>query len=298
MSTLHTGVYPKARLPERVCHSAYGRFQFLDFDTIHDKARFWRFVINLLRESGDDSINVVVLDPDPEDYFYRELGEFGVLQIPAKASSEDYRKSLQSGPAPDPLTMIDCAYVFAWFPPSMTWLIWAERGVELMVLALRQDFLLKENTLDAADVIRMSLEDALDVSSNVWSDHSARREFSIRMVQNYGDIAVWRDPAIGRALDTAHRFLSGEMGVIDASRVLSSMRHEFSASIAELFIPFVAVDSETDHLPIGAGRADWSDASLQVKDIEIAACEDAYRPSVHDACICLIRELDLEMRRE
>jgi hypothetical protein len=63
---------------------------------------------------------------------------------------------------------------------------------------------------------------------------------------------VWMD-----AIAVARQIVAGELGVIEGRRELSSMRWEFGAEMTELFLPFVAIDNETDDLPIGAVRELW-----------------------------------------
>lgn len=43
---------------------------------------------------------------------------------------------------------------------------------------------------------------------------------------------------------------------------------------------FVAIDSETDHLPVGTVRRDWAPEALEEKNREIREYEEASR---HDA---------------
>jgi hypothetical protein len=59
----------------------------------------------------------------------------------------------------------------------------------------------------------------------------------------------------------------------------------------DVFIPFVGIDSETDHLPVGAVRAEWDAEALATKDVEIRQCEDHYRPYALEACRRLIDRL-------
>ena len=51
---------------------------------------------------------------------------------------------------------------------------------------------------------------------------------------------------------------------------------------------FVAIDSETDHLPIGPERLNWDADSLRARDSEIAEYEVAFREDVLAACKKLI----------
>ena len=59
-------------------------------------------------------------------------------------------------------------------------------------------------------------------------------------------------------LHAARQLIAGQLGVIAASRLLSHFRHEAEPEVAEVLLTFVGIDSETDALPIGAIRCNWS----------------------------------------
>ena len=82
----------------------------------------------------------------------------------------------------------------------------------------------------------------------------------------------------------ARKLIAGETGVIEASRALSSLRYEFDAPQDDLFLPFVAIDSETSELPIGSVRREWARDALALRDIEIARCERLYHVRAIEAC--------------
>jgi hypothetical protein len=55
---------------------------------------------------------------------------------------------------------------------------------------------------------------------------------------------------------------------------------------------FVTIDTETDHLPLGAERANWDMGALAERDEEISRVEDFYRTEVFSACRELIRRYE------
>ena len=80
--------------------------------------------------------------------------------------------------------------------------------------------------------------------------------------------------------------------MIAASRELGYLRHEVEPHVANVLLTFAGIDSETDDLPIGGVRKEWSQEALQRKDQEIAAAERFYRDSAIDAATELIRLLE------
>ena len=76
---------------------------------------------------------------------------------------------------------------------------------------------------------------------------------------------------------TCREYLDGSLGLIEASRRLVEYAHRLQEDRDSEFTFFVAVESETDHLPVGEVRKEWATDSLTAKDEEIASIEQFYR---------------------
>ncbi len=87
----------------------------------------------------------------------------------------------------------------------------------------------------------------------------------------------------------ARALLNRQIGIIEGSRRLCSLRSQVSDDDFDAdFMGFVAIESETDHLPVGPVRANWSSEALKEKDIEIKEAEDFYRNQIVEDCKRLI----------
>jgi hypothetical protein len=71
--------------------------------------------------------------------------------------------------------------------------------------------------------------------------------------------------------------LEGRLGVIEAARRLKELAFRVRAEEDEDFLLFRVIDSESDALPVGPGRAHWSAAALEREDAKIAGFEDNWR---------------------
>ena len=81
-----------------------------------------------------------------------------------------------------------------------------------------------------------------------------------------------------RVVEVASAILRGELGVIEGSRLLCALRFRVSTLDHDPdFLPFVGIDSETDHLPIGEVRQLWASDALVRLAPEIQAAEDHWR---------------------
>jgi hypothetical protein len=102
-----------------------------------------------------------------------------------------------------------------------------------------------------------------------------------------------RARAQSRILFLAKQLLGGQIGVIAASRELSALRHKVEPPLAEALLVFTAIDSETDALPIGEVRQQWSDEALGRKDPEIAEAESRYRETAMEAATRLLQLIEI-----
>ena len=82
-----------------------------------------------------------------------------------------------------------------------------------------------------------------------------------------------------RALD----LVEGRLSVIESARVLSKLTHWSGLNDDPDLKTFIAIDSETDTLPVGDVRKYWASHALELEDVEIAKAEDLYRSSAIEA---------------
>jgi hypothetical protein len=76
---------------------------------------------------------------------------------------------------------------------------------------------------------------------------------------------------------------SGRVAITEGCRNVVGLRNALNQEKNELFLPFVAIDSETDHFPLGDVRARWSPSALEREDKERFACEQSYAAAIADA---------------
>ena len=75
----------------------------------------------------------------------------------------------------------------------------------------------------------------------------------------------------------AQRIIDGQVGIIEGSRQILLYQSWLHARGDEAFNVFRAIESQTDHLPIGKVRDLWSPDALKEKDKEIKEVEEFYR---------------------
>lgn len=92
-----------------------------------------------------------------------------------------------------------------------------------------------------------------------------------------------------QVVSTAQAMLHGQLSFLIGSRRLAALRHEIDTAADDAdFLVFVAIDSETDALPLGAVREHWDQGALARLEPEIAEAEHWASTVGADACRALI----------
>ncbi len=289
---LRSAVLVSSRMPAKVFRPGYGNYRLLDFD-LFSSTEFGGMLKILVEHSNDQKLHLVVVDPDPRDYFFTNFGHFGALEISRDDAAVQYCFELESSPPNSPADSLkEIAALLVWAPPSLRWLIWAERNPEMMILAYQGEFAgPSADVLALSGMTLFSAEDALDTSAPAWRDRSARDSFARELLANYSAGQPWQDPAVIRALRVARQLIAGSIGTIEACRELSSLRYSLGDDLESIFLTFAAIDSETDHLPVGRCRSEWNPDALALKDLEITRAEELYSEKAREACYELIDHL-------
>ena len=191
MSRLMTGLSSMVsianRLPALVFRPGYDRFRFLEFD-VTTSERFWNVLSALAVSSQDSHVNLIVLEPDPIDYFFKRFHKYGALRFEVNASPNDYSEGLETAPANSPAdALLYNSEVIAWFPDSCNWALWGERSRGVAVLGVKNGCSISvESILREASLPNVSVDQALmDFVSMNFKDTNALEEFSWKLEQNY-----------------------------------------------------------------------------------------------------------------
>jgi hypothetical protein len=89
-------------------------------------------------------------------------------------------------------------------------------------------------------------------------------------------------------VNLAQRILARKIGVIAGCREMVAIRNRGDLHDDRGLDPFVGVESETDALPLGKVRGQWSEGALLEADDKIAQAEAFFRDTIDDACRALI----------
>jgi hypothetical protein len=98
----------------------------------------------------------------------------------------------------------------------------------------------------------------------------------------------------GKIVAICEAMLREEIGIIAGSRRLAGLGFELFRDHDEDFLTFVAIDSETDHLPVDVERHNWSVEALERKDKEIAGYEVSVKTDALETCRKLIERFAVD----
>jgi hypothetical protein len=92
-----------------------------------------------------------------------------------------------------------------------------------------------------------------------------------------------------KIVEVAQAMLDGALGIIEGSRRLNDLREAMGIyHLDEDFVGFVAIDSETETLPVGEVRTRWNKEALVQQDRKVEEAERLYRDGALKDCRKLI----------
>ena len=104
--------------------------------------------------------------------------------------------------------------------------------------------------------------------------------------------------ATSEILRTVTAFRKGEIDALTAARRITKLRFETTNPDDETFMPFRAIESDTDRFPVGEARRFCAPDYLQRVDSELATYLKVVTPELLKACDELIARFDGNSRNE
>jgi hypothetical protein len=125
--------YISRRLPDMVFQRVARPTLFCEYEAVLG-AGFWPALANLASLHGDDTVDVLTLDPDPVTYYRQEYGYYASFSLRTRASPGEYWDAIADVPSGDQAgAIVYTANVVAVTGPSASWGCWGERGLGIAV---------------------------------------------------------------------------------------------------------------------------------------------------------------------
>lgn len=121
------------RLPNQVFAKGAEDSLFCEFDAVL-APDFWPALCTMARWHGDKQIELLVLEPEREEFYLPEYGMYPAISLPVDAGMDGYWAAIGYEPGGDIMGSIAVsANVIAVTGPSGSWGCWGERDPEIAV---------------------------------------------------------------------------------------------------------------------------------------------------------------------
>ncbi len=118
-------------LPGRVVKHLFRTTGFFEFNHILTP-RFLSILRGFSQRSGDNEVFLMSLDPDADQYFYKNFQRYGALKIYPLEPEEAYFNALVDAPLSSPADSLQInTNIVALFGNSGEWAVWGERELDV-----------------------------------------------------------------------------------------------------------------------------------------------------------------------
>ena len=188
-SAIDALIMREKHLPEQVFKKPLSLFLFISSDEIFHTASFFERIKSFLRQIGESQCFLAVIEPDPEDYFFRHFGKYSVVEMSVDDTDEDYLRIAQEDPGDSPADAIGFnSRVVLLFSDSRRWAIYADREFELGIVGVAEDNLLRLFTsLYGTDKVFSAGEAVEQLLGAVYSSRDSGVPSDVRqqLISNY-----------------------------------------------------------------------------------------------------------------
>ena len=131
-------------LPNQIFKKPY-KFYLIDFDYIYS-SNFFNIAQKIMKNFNEEKFFLMVIDPDPEEYFYKNFGKFSLIEASDNDSSEDYLKILDADPGDSPAdSILSNSFKMVIYGDSLQWALLADRENELSILGISKSLIIQNN---------------------------------------------------------------------------------------------------------------------------------------------------------
>ncbi|MCE3234202.1 MAG: hypothetical protein K0Q50_382 [Vampirovibrio sp.] len=175
------------RLPDQVFKEGYIFYLIKNFIGDTMSTDFWRYIQHGNLGLNNEVISFLTLDPDPVQYFHKEFSCYSAFQFPLHINDESYAQAFQNDPGHSPAdALLFNSTTVIWFPNSLNWGIWAERDLEIAILALKKENSALKKDRFLMDGQWMNIQAALvDILPQVFPNNVVPSDISKKLLENY-----------------------------------------------------------------------------------------------------------------
>ena len=176
------------RLPENVFKGSLTHFVFIHADDLfHTQDPFGKMK-SFVTSISEERWFLAVVEPDPEDYFFRHFGKYSIIEMSVNDTTDEYRRILLEDPGDSPADAIMInSTIMMLASDSGRWAIYVDQGMELAIAGfvereLRENFTAAyhpDGMLDVDEAIERVLEP-------LYEQEKVPEDIRRQLTSNYG----------------------------------------------------------------------------------------------------------------
>ncbi len=127
----------RKEFPEQIFKIGFSHFSFLRFDDIFLET-FINSIKEFLKENGETEFTFVVVNPNPETYFFEHFRKYSAFEMSVNNSFEEYLSILQLDPGESPAdAIVYNSFEIMLFGKNSDWAIYCNRYFEVAILGCK-----------------------------------------------------------------------------------------------------------------------------------------------------------------
>lgn len=175
-----------ARLPGQVFAGNRDDALFCEFDVLL-APDLWPAMQTMARWHGDEQIDLLVLDPDPDEFYQCQYGMYPAASLPVDGDEDDYWNAVGFDSTPDVMGSIHfSAEVVAITGKSGKWGVWGERGPEVAVFRGFPDAASRDEWRESYGPFLDAPEALQSYISMAFQDQIVPADYAATLLGNYG----------------------------------------------------------------------------------------------------------------
>ena len=190
LNKVNSFLYFDNKFPNQIFKDIYSRYLFFDFDIIYTK-EFINSIIKLMNTTNDKKVNILILNPDPIDYYYKYFKKYPFSSFENHQNSEDYITFLNSEPQREsPDSLIYNSNLLILYPDSLKWSIIGNREFEIAVIAFNKNQLSMSLPDLLTELNLLTIDEALEELISVLyvnNEFSIPNDIRIEFIKNYSN---------------------------------------------------------------------------------------------------------------
>jgi hypothetical protein len=169
-----------ATLPAQVFRGR-ATFRVIEWDILWSR-KFFEAARYMTEASGSERLKLLVLSPDPVQYFLHQFGKLPLVTLNVKDDAGAYLHCIGEDPGDSPADAIvhNSDVVVVW-PSSRQWCLYGDRNFEIALIALHDERSVR--AVDSTSLPRFSMREAIERSIV----RLRRDDEAIELLRNFSD---------------------------------------------------------------------------------------------------------------